>query len=51
MSIKTLPAKDQSDRAVARQLNLCEGTVRCHFQAFIRFRMEYIVLPLSCETW
>lgn len=30
MTIKTLAAKGQSNRAIARQLDLCEGTVRYH---------------------
>lgn len=30
MTIKTLAAKGQSNRAIARQLELCEGTVRYH---------------------
>jgi DNA-binding NarL/FixJ family response regulator len=30
MTIKTLAAKGQSHRAIARQLDVCEGTVRYH---------------------
>ena len=32
MTIKTLAAKGQSNRAIARQLELCEGTVRYHLR-------------------
>lgn len=32
MTIKTLAAKGQPKRAIARQLDLCEGTVRYHLQ-------------------
>ncbi|HET9637545.1 MAG TPA: LuxR C-terminal-related transcriptional regulator, partial [Gemmatimonadaceae bacterium] len=32
MTIKTLAAKGQSKRAIARQLDLCEGTVRYHLR-------------------
>jgi len=32
MTIKTLAAKGQSKRAIARQLELCEGTVRYHLR-------------------
>jgi transposase len=32
MTIKTLAAKGQSQRAIARQLDLCEGTVRYHLR-------------------
>jgi len=32
MTIKTLAAKGQSNRAIARQLDLCEGTVRYHLR-------------------
>jgi transposase len=32
MTIKTLAAKGQSRRAIARQLDLCEGTVRYHLK-------------------
>ena len=32
MTIKTLAANGQSQRAIARQLDLCEGTVRYHLR-------------------
>src|SRR5512137_2621720 len=32
MTIKTLAAKGQSQRAIGRQLDLCEGTVRYHLR-------------------
>lgn len=32
MTIKTLAAKGQSHRAIGRQLDLCEGTVRYHLR-------------------
>lgn len=32
MTIKTLAAKGQSKRAIARQLDLCDGTVRYHLR-------------------
>lgn len=32
MTIETLAAKGQSQRAIARQLDLCEGTVRYHLR-------------------
>jgi len=35
MTIKTLAAKRQSDRAIARQLDLCEGAVRYHLRRIV----------------
>ena len=43
MTIKTLAAKGQSQRAIARQLDLCEGTVRYH--------LRRLAAPASSVTW
>jgi hypothetical protein len=57
-AIKTLAAKGQSRRAIARQLDLCEGTVRYHLKRMAsgatdgrprRWRRELSVVA-SCSS-
>jgi transposase len=59
MTIKTLAAKGQSKRAIARQLELCEGTVRYHLRRMAagaadgRAHQQHLAVPLrdAIEHW